>query len=231
MNKKRLAYLVALLAIIAAIIIPTVIHSQQGKVEQTAGITAAPVQSGKNQVAAPDSSSAKNGDNKLTGDQKSDQQKTDSGEKKSGQTVSKTDNQDSGKSSSGNKSSSSTKPGNSGKVTKPQTKVGIAIVGIGGKMLFKPRQVVVNPKNRWGVTALGALDATGLPYVMKAEWYDFVDAICGEYNKGVSGWMYAVNGDVPMHMADKHPVKTGDQIIWWYSKSMEQAPPTWGSLQ
>ena len=42
--------------------------------------------------------------------------------------------------------------------------------------------------------------------------------------------MYSVNGDVPMHMADRHPVKAGDRVIWWYSNSMEQPQPHWDDL-
>ncbi|MGQ9512952.1 DUF4430 domain-containing protein [Thermodesulfitimonas sp.] len=108
--------------------------------------------------------------------------------------------------------------------------VGIAVVGKNGELLFGPATVTVKPDNRWGVTALGALDATGLSYAMKPTWPDFVDAIAGQANSGMAGWMYAVNGEVPMHMADKHPVKTGDRVIWWYSRSMSQPPPRWEDL-
>jgi hypothetical protein len=108
--------------------------------------------------------------------------------------------------------------------------VGVAVVGKNGELLFGPATVTVKPDNRWGVTALGALDATGLPYAMKPTWPDFVDAIAGQANSGMTGWMYAVNGEVPMHMADKHPVKTGDRVIWWYSRSMSQPPPRWEDL-
>lgn len=109
-------------------------------------------------------------------------------------------------------------------------RVGVAVVGKNGELLFGPATVTVKPDNRWGVTALGALDATGLPYAMKPTWPDFVDAIAGQANTGMAGWMYAVNGEVPMHMADKHPVKTGDRVIWWYSRSMSQPPPRWEDL-
>lgn len=108
--------------------------------------------------------------------------------------------------------------------------VGVAVVGKNGELLFGPATVTVRPDNRWGVTALGALDATGLPYATKPTWPDFVDAIAGQANSGMAGWMYAVNGEVPMHMADKHPVKTGDRVIWWYSRSMSQPPPRWEDL-
>jgi hypothetical protein len=108
--------------------------------------------------------------------------------------------------------------------------VGVAVVGIGGQVLYRPAKVVVDPASKWGITALGALDAIGLPYSMKPAWPDFVNEICGQTCKGVSGWMYMVNGEVPLHMADKNPIKAGDEVIWWYSESMDQQLPNWDQL-
>ncbi len=108
--------------------------------------------------------------------------------------------------------------------------VGIAVVGTGGKLLYAPANVKVVSQNKWGITALGSLDATGLTYAMKSTWPDFVDSIGGQSCQGVAGWMYMVNGEIPMHLADKHPVKEGDQVIWWYSESMDQEPPVWDKL-
>ncbi|TEB10392.1 DUF4430 domain-containing protein [Pelotomaculum propionicicum] len=108
--------------------------------------------------------------------------------------------------------------------------VWIAVVGKNGGQLFQAGQVVVKKDNKWGITALGALDATGLSYTTMPTWPDFVSSVSGQANSGVSGWMYSVNGDVPMHMADKHPVKAGDKVIWWYSDSMEQPQPQWDDL-
>lgn len=109
-------------------------------------------------------------------------------------------------------------------------KVGIAVVGKNGDFLFRPAYVTVKNGTKWGSTALGALDIAGIPYSTMPTWPDFVDSIGGQANSGMAGWMYSVNGEIPMHMADKHPVKTGDKVIWWYSKSMEQPPPQWEDL-
>lgn len=109
-------------------------------------------------------------------------------------------------------------------------RVGIAVVGKNGEFLFRAGEVIVKKDNKWGVTALGALDAAGIPYTTMPTWPDFVDSIGGQANSAMAGWMYSVNGEVPMHMADKHPVKTGDKVIWWYSKSMDQPPPQWEDL-
>ena len=108
--------------------------------------------------------------------------------------------------------------------------VWIAVVGKNSEQLYRAGQVLLKEDNKWGINALGALEATGLPYVTSPTWPDFVYSISGQANSGVSGWMYSVNGDVPMHMADKHPVKTGDRVIWWYSNSMEQPQPLWDDL-
>ncbi|OQA10084.1 MAG: hypothetical protein BWY65_00827 [Firmicutes bacterium ADurb.Bin373] len=108
--------------------------------------------------------------------------------------------------------------------------VWIAVVGKNGEQLYQAGQVLLKKDNKWGINALGALEATGLPYTTMPTWPDFVYSISGQANSGVSGWMYSVNGDVPMHMADKHPVKAGDRVIWWYSNSMEQPQPRWDEL-
>jgi len=117
-------------------------------------------------------------------------------------------------------------------VTEPEgsCRVGIAIVGKNGEHLFGPAQVMIKKENKWGITALGALEATGISYTTYPTWPDFVNSISGQACSGVAGWMYAVNGDSPMHMADKHPVKEGDKVIWWYSKSMDQPQPQWEDL-
>ncbi len=123
-------------------------------------------------------------------------------------------------------------PGDNKTVTLPESgcNVWIAIVGENGEMLYEAGQVVVNKDNKWGITALGALDTTGISYFTAPTWPDFVASISGQANKGTAGWMYSVNGEAPMHMASKHPVKAGDKVIWWYSKSMEQPMPLWEDL-
>lgn len=108
--------------------------------------------------------------------------------------------------------------------------VWLAVVGKNGEQLYKAGQVFIKKDNKWGINALGALEAAGISYVTSPVWPDFVYSISGQANSGVSGWMYSVNGDVPMHMADRHPVKAGDRVIWWYSNSMEQPQPRWDDL-
>ncbi len=109
-------------------------------------------------------------------------------------------------------------------------KVWIAVVGKNGEFLYRAGPVMVKKDNKWGITAMGALDAAGISYSTLPAWPDFVGSIGGQANSGVAGWMYSVNGEISMHMADKNPVKTGDKVIWWYSKSMDQPPPQWEDL-
>jgi len=110
------------------------------------------------------------------------------------------------------------------------TVVNIAVIGRDGELLYGPAEVKIAKENTWGITALGVLDATGLPYTISARYADLVDSIAGQRNRGQAGWMYSVNGEIPAVAAAKKPVKQGDKVVWWYSKSMEQKPPTWDEL-
>ncbi len=108
--------------------------------------------------------------------------------------------------------------------------VSIAVMGMDDKLLFGPREVALTGKNGWGTTALGALHATGLPYTVSSRWPGFVEAVAGQHNKGQSGWMYKVNDEIPLVAAGQKPVKDGDRVIWWYSKSMGAPVPDWNEL-
>ena len=108
--------------------------------------------------------------------------------------------------------------------------VGVAVVGREGELLFGPAEVSLASDNPWGATALGALEATGLPYELSSRFPELVEAVAGQRNQGASGWMYQVNGEVPMVAAGRKTVAPGDRIIWWYSRDLGQAPPTWEEL-
>jgi hypothetical protein len=109
--------------------------------------------------------------------------------------------------------------------------VGLAVVGINGKLLYGPSDVTVAETNKWGLTALGALDASGISYHTSSWSYgDLVDSIGGQASSGMSGWMYVVNGASPSVGADKYSIKDNDKIIFYYSESMNQQPPQWDAL-
>ena len=209
MNSKRAAYLLALLVIMAAIIVPVVVNSRHPAAP--AAVMAAPgAQAGSTPVTAQGGQAA----NVAT------QTAAPTTEGVSAQKTSSTP----GLAAAPAAGPAKSQPEQQG------CRVGVAVVGIGGQVLYRPATVTVEPGNKWGITAVGALDATGLPYSMKPAWPDFVNSISGQACKGVSGWMYMVNGEIPMHMGDKNPVKDGDEVIWWYSVSMDQQPPSWDQL-
>ncbi|NPV73670.1 MAG: DUF4430 domain-containing protein [Pelotomaculum sp.] len=121
-------------------------------------------------------------------------------------------------------------PGGGGQpVPEPdQCTVKIAVVGMNGERLYMSESLTVSKAGRWGLTALGALDATGLDYVVEEN--GFVKSIAGQANSGMKGWMYKVNREVPMVSAKDKRVKEGDVVIWWYSTDMNSPSPDWDSL-
>ncbi len=114
--------------------------------------------------------------------------------------------------------------------SKEITVISIAVIGQDGRLLYGPAQVKLTRENPWGTTALAALDATGLPYTISARFTGFVDSIAGQRNRGQAGWMYSVNGELPSVAASQKPVKQGNRVLWWYSQSMDQTPPSWDEL-
>jgi hypothetical protein len=111
-----------------------------------------------------------------------------------------------------------------------ECRVEIAVVGRESRLLYGPATVAVKENNRWGLTALGALDSTGIEYKTSLVYGGFVISIAGQANKGMSGWMYSVNNQVPMAAASEKKIKPGDRIIWWYSESVNNPSPSWESL-
>lgn len=58
-----------------------------------------------------------------------------------------------------------------------------------------------------------------------------MESIEGQANSGLSGWMYTVNGAAPAVGADQYEIDEDDKIIFYYSESMDQAPPSWDALK
>ncbi len=102
----------------------------------------------------------------------------------------------------------------------------IKVIGMNGETLFGPSNVTVPASNKWGLTVLGTLDATGLDYAMSQKWPGFVESIAGQANSGSQGWMYTVNGITPMVLSKDYTVSSSDKVIWYYSRSMDQPVPT-----
>ncbi len=111
--------------------------------------------------------------------------------------------------------------------------VGVAIVGSNGQTMYGPSYVNVNPDNQWGLTVLGALDATGIHYATANWGYGvWVTNINGEVMQegGTAGWVFTVNdveGSVGPAAAN---IANGDHVIFYWSSSMSQEAPTWAEL-
>jgi len=116
------------------------------------------------------------------------------------------------------------KPASKEKLT---VKVNIAVVGNNGQLLFGPGSVELAP----GATALDALAATGLDYATSRRYPDLVETIAGLSNKGQAGWLYQVNGEVPLVAASKKEVAANDRVLWWYSNSITDPVPSWEQLK
>lgn len=122
---------------------------------------------------------------------------------------------------------------NTGGGTVPTTtkKVDLAVVGASGELLFGPSSVSVAQSNKWGLTVLGALESAGISYHSSNGSYGvLVDSIEGQAGSGLSGWMYVVNGQIPGVSSEKYNINSGDNIIWYFSISMDQQPPKWNDL-
>lgn len=115
--------------------------------------------------------------------------------------------------------------------------VEVAVVGKEGELLFGSARVTVSPGNKWGLTALGALEATGLRYMthdvyyQTSKYHNFVVCIEGQVNEGTNGWMYRVNEEIPLRAANEKRIEPGDRVIWWYSRGIGSPAPSWENLK
>ncbi|MBE0466446.1 MAG: S-layer homology domain-containing protein [Candidatus Desulforudis sp.] len=117
-----------------------------------------------------------------------------------------------------------TSPGSPGSGETDVVLVSVAVVGKNVELLFRSVYVPLTKDNEWGLTALGALDATGLPYQTSDRWRGFVTCIAGQCNQGMDGWMYKVNGVTPGVSAADKAVRDGDRVIWWYGSPNDPGP-------
>ncbi len=99
--------------------------------------------------------------------------------------------------------------------------VTVEVIGKDNENIFGPDTVTLEESDTWGLTAMGALHATGLKYT---EDGGFVKSIVGQANSGMDGWMYKVNNTIPSVLAEDYPVSENDQITWWYSTDPDDMP-------
>jgi hypothetical protein len=81
------------------------------------------------------------------------------------------------------------------------------------------------------LTALGALDASGLEYTVSDEYYEsygslFIESIDGLADEGTAGWLYLVNGEQVPVGANVANVTGGDAVTFYYGEGMEATQET-----
>lgn len=112
-----------------------------------------------------------------------------------------------------------------GEKPSPAIPVNLALVGSGGKIIFKENKVAVGGRG----TVIDTLDAVGIAYETSHQG-KLVTSIGGLKNKGMSGWMYQLNDEQVMKSAADVDIREGDCVLWWYSESVGADPPRWCDL-
>ncbi len=53
---------------------------------------------------------------------------------------------------------------------------------------------------------------------------DCIKGVCTGALGSTSGWMYAVNGEIPSMSAEQYKLHAGDDVVWYFSRSMSETP-------
>lgn len=117
-----------------------------------------------------------------------------------------------------------------GSVPSDSITVSIAVVGKAGNLLYRPGSVQISEGDEFGLTAMSALDATGLSYKFSNRSDGMVVSIAGEANEGMNGWCGKVNHSSFWDVPGEIPVAEGDKIIFWYSIDANFNGPEWEDL-
>lgn len=109
--------------------------------------------------------------------------------------------------------------------------VKMAVVGPEANLLYGPSEFSVANSNPYGLTVLGALDASGADYTTSTwEWGEYVNSVAGIASTGSGGWMYSVNGNMATQGAESCSINKGDKIVWYWATGMGEQPPAWSDL-
>jgi LPXTG-motif cell wall-anchored protein len=109
--------------------------------------------------------------------------------------------------------------------------VSIAIIGKDGESLYAPGEVTVLENGKWGLTAFGALEATGVSHEIKdSDYGPYLTSINGQAGDKNGGWMYTVNDESPLVGMHQYDIQDGDCIIVYNSTDWENPAPTWEEL-
>lgn len=109
--------------------------------------------------------------------------------------------------------------------------VSIAIVGKDGELIYEPGEVTVQESGEWGLTALGALEATGVSYEVKdTDYGPYVTSVNGQAGDPNGGWMYTVNDKSLLVGMHQYELQDGDCIVIYNSTDWQIPGPTWEEL-
>ncbi|HJJ36280.1 MAG TPA: DUF4430 domain-containing protein [Methanocorpusculum sp.] len=101
--------------------------------------------------------------------------------------------------------------------------------GSGGDPVNPGIPVISGPFSYGGYTnlnplsAFGILYASGLSFTGNPSYISEIDGMKEGYYGGLDGWMFAVNGAVPMVTCGNAILSPGDTLTWYYSKDMAAA--------
>ena len=109
--------------------------------------------------------------------------------------------------------------------------VNIAIIGKDGELIYQPGEVTVRESGEWGLTALGALEATGVSYEVKdTDYGPYVTSVNGQAGDPNGGWMYTVNDKSLLVGMHQYELQDGDCIVIYNSTDWQIPGPTWEEL-
>ncbi len=110
------------------------------------------------------------------------------------------------------------------KLSVKEIKIDMAVIDNNGKVIYGPQSLTLKGNDKFGLTALGALEETGFDYDAGAT-NNFVTVIETIANEGLNGWMYAVNNETPPVAAIEKELVDGDVVLWYYSTSATSGIP------
>lgn len=93
---------------------------------------------------------------------------------------------------------------------------------------LKPSEFTVSSKKQLaGLTVLGAVQASGIDFTVNGT---IINSIMGLKNEKQNGWMYTLNGEIPNTWAPDTSIKSGDKIVWYYSKNEDSEIPSYDEI-
>lgn len=222
---KKKTYLIPLVLVVLGLLVPMVYAATRTNMGAQQNPSNVPVQSADEKDKVQDEVQ----DNQQNDQEEKDQDAGTVEEKKEQPASSGTTT--SNKVSLSEQGSTSTKSKVEDTAARSQRVVKVAVGIIGKDGLINKSNVAVSESSNYGLTPIGALEATGVDFRAKGFSVGYmVISIAGQKNMGSSGWMFAVNGTAPNIGAGEYEIRDGDRILWYYSESIGSPVPNWNDL-